>query len=78
MSHLITQADNEYRLYVAGSGTDCLAYAKSETVVGGSEGWRVRPRGIAEHLEDFVVKDEGQALTALKALGLAYEAGGGG
>ncbi|SIM06737.1 Uncharacterised protein [Mycobacteroides abscessus subsp. abscessus] len=80
MSHLITKADSGYRLYVAGSDTDYIAHAEhvSGCAQGESDGWRVWPNGIAEHLDDFVVEDEGQALTALKAIGLAYEAGGGG
>lgn len=78
MSHLIKKADEEYRLYLAGEGADYSAYAEHASSVGDSEGWRVCPNGIAEHLEDFVVKSEGEALTVLRVIGCAYEAGGGG
>ncbi|CPW52993.1 hypothetical protein [Mycobacteroides abscessus] len=78
MSHLIRKADEEFRLYLAGEGADCSAYAEHVSGAGDSEGWRVCPNGIAEHLEDFVVKSEKEAFAVLEVIGHAYEAGGGG
>lgn len=79
MSHLIRKADEEYRLYLAGEGTAHVAYAERAVDGGGGpEEWCVWPQGVAEHLDEFIVKNEDQALTVLKAIGLAYEAGGGG
>lgn len=80
MSHVIEKTGEELRLYVTGSGAAYITYAEH---VGGNdeddpEGWRIWPYGIAEHLEEFVVENEKQALTVLNAIGLAYEAGGGG
>ncbi len=80
MSHLVEKRADEYRLHLAGFDDPCIAYAKQ---VGGdasdeSEGWRIHPEGIAEHLDGFVVGNEVDALAVLKVIGHTYEAGGGG
>lgn len=79
MSHLITKADSGYRLYVTGAGDDYIAHAeRAVDDDAAAEEWRIWPQGVAEHLDKFAVKNEVEALTALRTIGYAYEAGGGG
>lgn len=75
MSHMITNRPGLMHLYVPARGAEPMAFAKSDAV---GPGWRVHTFGIAEHLDGFPVGDAAAAMSALQAIGYAYDAGGGG
>ncbi|WP_423488019.1 hypothetical protein [Mycobacteroides sp. PCS013] len=73
MSHLINDDGDSLDLRVVGV-EEPLASASLDQ--GGT--WTVDPSGIAEHLPMFDVPDRADAVGVLKAIGYAFEAGGGG
>ncbi|BBZ85091.1 hypothetical protein [Mycobacteroides abscessus] len=78
MSFYVEEKDASLRLFIPGSGVVPIAEAWHEAGDDGPAAWVVNPDGIAEHLAAFDVLHKADAENALRAIGYAYEAGGGG
>lgn len=73
MSHVINDDGDSLDLRVVG-----VEEPLASATLCGDGIWAVDPSGIAEHLPMFEVSNHADAVAVLKAIGYAFEAGGGG
>lgn len=73
MSHVIDDDGDSLDLRVVGLEEPLASATEDSLGV-----WAVDPSGIAEHLPMFEVSNRADAVSVLKAIGYAFEAGGGG
>lgn len=73
MSHVINDDGDSLDLRVVG-----VEEPLASATLGEDDTWTVDPTGIAEHLLTFDVSSRADAVSVLKAIGYAFEAGGGG
>lgn len=73
MSHILNDDGDSLDLRVVG-----LEEPLASASVCDGDTWTVDPTGIAEHLPTFELSNRADAVSVLKAIGYAFEAGGGG
>lgn len=78
MSHVIDDHGHSFDLRVVGVEEPLASALLEYDDERGGEVWKVDPSGIAEHLLTFDVSNGADAVSVLKAIGYAFEAGGGG